>query len=71
MKIENNKFYIFKADDETNILETEEKALSMLKGKENFDNTEIIEVDMTEKEWTITQISWKKIAEYLVNKDEG
>lgn len=46
----------------------EETAFDTFSKLDDFDNAMLIEVDVSEEKWAMTQVSWKEIAKYLARK---
>jgi len=67
MKIENDKFYLLKTD-EKHIIQTEEEAFKKMESIKNFDDVQLVEVDISDEKWKVSHVSWKKIVEHMVKK---
>ena len=67
MKIEDDKFYLLKTD-ETHIIKTEDEAFKKIETIKNFDDVQLVEVDISDEKWKVSQVSWKKIVEHMVKK---
>lgn len=69
MKVENEKIFTVVLGSEKHVVQTREKAIKVLKelvnktneSLENL-NPEVIEVDMSEEQWSLTGLPWNQIA---------
>ena len=67
IEIKNDKFYVLESENGKWLFETENDAVKKLKEiPKNPDVTIILEVDVSEDKWSITQVSWSKIAMKLM-----
>ena len=69
MEIKEDRFYVLESENGKWIFETEDDAIKKLKDvakKNDPEKTRIIEVDISEGEWSIKQVPWSRIAMKLI-----
>lgn len=71
IEIKDGKFYILDSENGKWIFVTEDEAIKKLKDtakKSDPEKTRVIEVDISDDEWSIKQVPWSKIAMKLIGE---
>ena len=54
--------------EEKQLFNDEKTAFDTFSKLDDFDKAMLIEVDVSEEKWNMSQVSWKEIAKYLAKK---